>query len=69
MMARKVKQIRIPKKKSKRNLQQWLKQRLVKNPKKRRTKRRTPTYQRGKGVVLGLLGGLIPLIVDLIRKV
>ena len=54
-MARKVKQIRIPKKKSRSKLQQSLKQRLVMNPKKRRTTRRISTNQPGEGAVLGLL--------------
>ena len=69
------------KKTHKRTLQQWLAPKLVKKPKKRQRKLKQvkrkltqvkrklkPTYQRGKGVVLGLLGGLIPLIADLVRR-
>ena len=72
-MARKTKSgvKRKVKKSNKRVLQEFLKPRLVKNttvkPKKKK-QRVKPTYQKGKGVVLGLLGGLVPLIADLIRR-
>ena len=69
------------KKTHKRALQQWLAPRLVNKPKKRQRKLKQvkkklkqvkrklkPTYQRGKGIGVALLGGLIPLIADLIRR-
>ena len=51
----------------KRQLQEWLKTRLVKRPKANRRSVQ-PVSQSGKGIALGLLGGLIPLIIDLIKK-
>ena len=59
-------------KQSQRVLQNFLKTRLVKKPKKRTRKLKLskvkPVNQKGKGVMLGLLGGLIPLIADLVRR-
>lgn len=56
------------KKSNKRVLQQWLESRIAKKPKKGKRKVLKPTFQRGKGVGLGLLGGLIPIISELIRN-
>ena len=69
-MKKHARKVPVPKKMHKKTLQQWLAPKLVKKPKKqgRRVLKQgavKPTYQCGKGVVLGLLGGLISLIADL----
>ena len=48
-------------------LQEWLKTHLAKTPKASRHSLQ-PVSQSSKGIALKLLGGLIPLVIDLIKK-
>ena len=50
----------------KRQFQEWLKTCLVRPKANRRSVQ--PVSQSGKGIALGLLGSLISLIIDLIKK-